>query len=398
MRDASITPEPAAPAIRTGPPGADLDYLVIGGGFYGCCLALFLRSLSPAVAVVEAGDDILTRASRVNQARVHTGFHYPRSMLTAVKSMLLYQRFSAEFPDAIRSDFRMLYAVARQHSKVSAGRFFRMYADMGAPISRASPAQSALFDPKMIEGAFDCVEYAFDFSRLRSHLQARIDALGLDLRTGTEVTGLEEDAAGVTAQLSSGTEIRARYVFNVTYSHINQILRMAGLPEASLKHELTEIALIAPPPELEGLAVTVMDGPFFSAMPYPSEDLYSLTHVRYTPHLAWLDARVATPPYDFAARQHPESRARRMILDSRRYMPCLGEAEHRKSLFDVKTVLLKNEDDDGRPILFQRRPNTSRILSVMGGKIDNVYDLFDLIRRTEPEWAGASDIHVLGRP
>ena len=71
--------------------GKDVDYLIIGGGFYGCCLALYLRSISDRVLVVEAADRLMTRASRVNQARIHTGFHYPRSALTAVKSMVLHQ-------------------------------------------------------------------------------------------------------------------------------------------------------------------------------------------------------------------------------------------------------------------------------------------------------------------
>lgn len=96
-----------------------VDYLVVGRGFYGCCLALYLRSVSERVLLVEAGDTLLGRASRVNQARVHTGFHYPRSALTAVKSMLLHCRFMADFPEAVVDEFQMLYAIARRRSKVS---------------------------------------------------------------------------------------------------------------------------------------------------------------------------------------------------------------------------------------------------------------------------------------
>ena len=74
-------------------PKNELDFVVVGGGFYGCCLALFLRSLSDRVTIVERDQDILLRASRINQARVHSGFHYPRSALTAVKSAVLFKRF-----------------------------------------------------------------------------------------------------------------------------------------------------------------------------------------------------------------------------------------------------------------------------------------------------------------
>ena len=375
----------------------EIDYLVIGGGFYGCCLALYLRSLSDRIVVAEAADALMTRASRVNQARIHTGFHYPRSALTAVKSMVLNRRFAQDFPDAVVDDFQMLYAVARRRSKVSAKRFDRMFSEMGAPIAPAGPAQAALFDPDTIEAAFACREAAFDYTALRAHVGARLDGLGIDLRLNTEVVALRDGPERATVTLSDGRELRPRFVFNVTYSQINHVLGLVGLPLVPLKHELTEVALIAPPPDLTGIGVTVMDGPFFSAMPYPAAGLYSLTHVRYTPHLSWLDRDSARAPYDIFAGQRPESRVRHMILDSRRYLPCLIDARWDRSLYEVKTVLLKNEADDGRPILYQRQPADSRVISIMGGKIDNVYDLFDLVRRTGAEWAGADDRHLFGQ-
>ena len=47
-----------------------VDALVIGGGFYGCCLAIFLRRRFKRVLVVDRAERLLTRASRVNQARL----------------------------------------------------------------------------------------------------------------------------------------------------------------------------------------------------------------------------------------------------------------------------------------------------------------------------------------
>jgi glycine/D-amino acid oxidase-like deaminating enzyme len=374
-----------------------VDYLVIGGGFYGCCLGLFLRSVSESVTVVEAGAQIMERASRVNQARVHTGFHYPRSVLTAAKSMALHRRFAEDFPEAVKTDFRMLYAIARHHSKVSAGRFARMFSELNAPIRPIGTRERALFASDLIEDAFECVEYAFDYSALRRILGARIEACGLNLMLNAEVLELTEQADAVVVTLVCGREIRARHVFNVTYGQINHVLRKAELPPAALKYELAEIVMVRPPEELAGLGVTVMDGPFFSVMPYPAEDLYSLTHVRYTPHLNWTDADSDASPYQIAARFSGPSRSRHMIQDSMRFLPCLAGLEVQGALIDVKAVLLKNEEDDGRPILFQRRPAQSRVVSVLGAKIDNIYDLFDLVRRLEPTLATADERYLLDR-
>lgn len=373
------------------------EYIVIGGGFYGCCLALYLRSISSRVLLVEAGEALMSRASRVNQARVHTGFHYPRSAATAVKSMLLHRRFLADFPEAVVGDFQMLYAIARRRSKVTAKKFHRMFRDMGAPIQVASPAHRALFDPDRVEEVFACHEVAFDHKILGRLVGERLAAAGIDVRLATEVVGLEDHRSGVVARLSDGSEVTARYAFNSTYSQINAVLAKAGLPPARLKHEIAELALIEPPRELERLGVTVMDGPFFSAMPYPAERLYSLTHVRYTPHDSWADNAAARDPYRHFAALEPESRFVFMQRDAQFYLPCMAGAEYKRSIYEVKTLLIKNEGDDGRPILYHRSPETSRVISVLGGKIDNIYDLFEAVKDSGGEFAALDPAHVFRR-
>ena len=372
------------------------DYVVIGGGFYGCCLALYLRSIAARVLVVEAGPRLMDRASRVNQARVHTGFHYPRSASTAVKSMLLHRRFLADFPEAVVDDFQMLYAIARSRSKVTAKKFHRMFRDMGAPIAPAGPGHRALFNREMVEDVFTCHEVAFDHKILGRAVGERLAEAGVEVRLDTELVGLTDHRSGVVAALSDGTEVSARYAFNITYAQINAVLAKAGLPGAALKHEIAELALVEPPRELAGIGVTVMDGPFFSAMPYPSEGLYSLTHVRYTPHDSWADDPALRDPYRHFASLDPDTRYAFMIRDAARYLPCIAGADDRRSIYEVKTILIKNEGDDGRPILYHQKPEDSRVISILGGKIDNIYDLFEAVKVTAPEFAPLHSGYVFG--
>ncbi len=373
-----------------------LDYIVVGGGFYGCCLALYLRSISASVLVVEASDTLLYRASRVNQARIHTGFHYPRSALTAVKSMLLHRRFMDDFGDAVVDDFQMLYAVARKRSKVSSKRFFRMFRDIGAPIRPAPQSLATLFNSDLIEGVFSCSEAAFDYSVLRDILSARLERAGIEVFLSTSVTALSDGPHHVGATLSDGSEIIANYAFNVTYAETNRLLNVSNLPTAKLKHELAEIALVEPPEELRGMGVTVMDGPFFSCMPYPAKGLHSLTHVRYTPHESWTDDETGPSSRARLPAAPAQSRVQHMIRDGSRYLPCLSRAIPAMSLYDIKTVLIKSEQDDGRPILYQQNPAGSRVVSILGGKIDNIYDLFDLVRSTSAEFSEADARVMLG--
>jgi hypothetical protein len=68
-----------------------------------------------------------------------------------------------------------------------------------------------------------------------------------------------------------------------------------------------------------------------------------------------------------------------MLRDAQRYLPCLQRARYRRSLFEYKAVLARNELDDGRPILFERSVPSPRLISILGGKMDNIYDILELL-------------------
>src|ERR1700704_4234363 len=101
------------------------DALIVGGGFYGLYLAEFLAARFPGVLLCERGAELMQRASYANQARVHNGYHYPRSVLTALRSRVNFPRFVAEFRPAIDDSFEKVYAVGRRFSKVTADQFYR---------------------------------------------------------------------------------------------------------------------------------------------------------------------------------------------------------------------------------------------------------------------------------
>ena len=66
-----------------------------------------------------------------------------------------------------------------------------------------------------------------------------------------------------------------------------------------------------------------------------------------------------------------------MLRDVERYMPIMHQCKYVESLFEIKTVLAKHENDDGRPILFEKHQKLLGCYSVLGGKIDNVYDILE---------------------
>lgn len=351
----------------------------MGGGFFGCRLALHLRRFLPSVLLLEESPGLLTRASFNNQARVHQGYHYPHSLLTALRSRVNFMRFTEEYADCVDSSFEKYYAISRDFSSVTAAQFKAFCLRIGAPLEPASAEVRSAFSTS-IEDVFLVREYAFDASKLRSRLDEQLRAAGVEVRCGVRAVAVEARAGGhLSLSITSGEkpacETAAR-VFNCTYSALNRLLSASSLPLIPLKHEGTEIALVEPPSLLMDKGVTVMCGPFFSVMPFPALGKHSLSHVRYTPHCSWIDdVHTALRPPWTPPQGVGQSAFDRMIRDARRYMPCLSECKQAGSLWETKTVLPASEVDDGRPILFRAHHGVHGLYCVLGGKIDNVYDV-----------------------
>jgi glycine/D-amino acid oxidase-like deaminating enzyme len=230
----------------------------------------------------------------------------------------------------------------------------------------------------LIEDAFCVTEYAFDANGLREVLRASLDRCNVRVSCATSVERVSPYEDGrVLVHLENGTCVNAGRVFNCAYSSINDLLRRSELPLLPLKYELAEVALVAVPEQLASVAFTVMDGPFFSTMPFPARKLHSLTHVRYTPHRAWSDASAAN---DGREPQATSSRYLHMVKDAQRYVPALRHSRYVDSLFEVKSLLIQHEVDDGRPILFRNHYGIENFCIIMGSKLDNIYDALSTLR------------------
>jgi glycine/D-amino acid oxidase-like deaminating enzyme len=363
------------------------DAAIIGGGFFGCMIACHLAEQGQRVILLEREENLLDKASYRNQARVHQGYHYPRSLITGLRSRENYTRFVSEFGECVHTGFEKYYAIGREFSKVNAAQFELFCKRIGAPLSEAPGHVKALFDRGLIEEVYRVEEAAFDARKLAGLVKRRLEKNQVRVWTRTEASRVEPAPGGLRLHASQSglpVGIQASQVYNCTYGDLNGILRGSGLPLIPLKHELAEIALVEPPAPLANLGITVMCGPFFSLMPFPSTPWHSFSHVRYTPHAGWNENTADDmSPAEARATGTPLSRVEHMRLDALRYMPEVGNIIHRKSLFEIKTVLPVNEKDDGRPILFRRDCGLPGLHCVLGAKIDNIHDILDEIDNAE---------------
>src|SRR4030043_315123 len=108
---------------------------VIGAGVFGCNVALGIANAGYDVVLLERLPDIIMGTSKNNTNRVHQGFHYPRDIQTAIECRDNYQRFEAEFRDALLVDYPNIYCIAENNSLTSKEEFIKFCDFLGLSYS-----------------------------------------------------------------------------------------------------------------------------------------------------------------------------------------------------------------------------------------------------------------------
>lgn len=363
--------------------------IVIGGGFFGLYLSWFLANFGFKVLLFEAESDYMCHASLNNQARVHQGYHYPRSVLTALRSRETFDRFVKEFPESVYQDFDKYYLIGRHLGKVNSSQFLNFFKRIGCPITRADGYIFDLINENYISDCFLTKEFAFDAISLKNKLLSRLAGTEARLFLNHRALKVEENHGGelLLSVMDENNEVKqfsSKHIFNCTYAGLNLVNSTSHIPVIPLKHELTEMALVNVPEEISHMGITVMCGPFFSVMPFPAErgkngfPVHSFSHVRYTPHYEWHDEGGSSGYSHLKDKRN--SAWEYMKKDASRYMPILEQCKYRRSLWEIKTVLPRSEADDSRPILAKFNYGLEGFHCIMGGKIDNVYDAIEAVK------------------
>lgn len=327
--------------------------LVIGGGFFGCMVASRCKG---EVIIIEESEDILQFASVNNQARVHNGYHYPRSDKTAFSSHHNYARFVKDFSKAVMGYGEMLYPIAHG-SKISANSFFQKYRDLGCPIKVADSKFKEKFSSELITEVFSVEEKVFNGNILRELVREKIS--GKNLLTNSKVVSISKNGDLISVKLENGDIFLSERVILCAYDDTNEILKNSSLPEIDLIVRTAVMPLIRVPKEFQDLSITIMDGPFFSIMPFPMQKCHSIHHVTLTPD--------------------PNSKFEDFYNDIIKFIPDLKNMKHIGSIVQKKTIFPENKNDDGRPIMYRKNHGIENFDVIVGGKIDNIYDIFDII-------------------
>lgn len=374
------------------------DKIIIGAGLYGLYSALYCAKKGQKIIVLEQDSAPFKRATYINQARVHMGYHYPRSISTALKSAGYFQRFVADYGFCIHDKFDQVYATSSKFSWTDAREFQKFCNDAGIPCLEI-PAER-YFKTGMCDGVFLTQEYTYDAHILRDYYISKLKEFpNVTIEYGILVQSLQpvgDDYHVEVIKDGQAYVYQAPFVLNATYAAVNNVLGKVKdvSPEYfELKYELCEIILCSVAEQMKDVGLTVMDGPFFSLMPFGKTGYHSLTSVTFTPHETDYH-RVAefgcTKKQDGLCKNGllgncndckycPETAWDYMAALARKYMlPELGFC-YEKSLFSMKPILKASEIDDSRPTVIKVASQKPTLISVLSGKINTVYDLDEFL-------------------
>ena len=367
------------------------DKIIFGAGLYGLYAALQCGQKGQRVLVLERDAAPFMRATYINQARVHMGYHYPRSYSTAIKSAHYFERFCRDYGFCLRTDFDQVYATSAHFSWTNAAEFRRFCGAAGIRCDEISTDK--YFNPGMCDGAFLTREYTYDAQVLKTYFLEKLAALdNVTILYGHKPERIEQ-AGDVWRVRAGDTTAEAPFLLNATYAGVNDIHKLMGLPSFQIKYELCEIILCTVDDSLKNTGITVMDGPFFSLMPFGQTGLHSLTSVTFTPHETSYDALAAFPCQGrsggrcspgnlYNCNECPAKPASAWPYMSRlaeKYLkPAYGFA-YKGSLFSMKPILKASEIDDSRPTVVRKLHDSPTFVSVLSGKINTVYDLDEVL-------------------
>lgn len=309
-----------------------------------------------------------------------------------MKSAGYFERFNNDYGFCINREFNKVYATSREYSW-SSGEQFKKFCDAAnIPCEGLNPRK--FFKDRMCDGAFLTREYTYDAMILKDYLLDKLEPLkNVEIQYGVLIKNIEKLQDTYRLEMSDGKRYETGFLLNATYASTNQILDMLGYEKFGIKYELCEIILCEVNDKLREYGFTVMDGPFFSIMPFGKTGLHSLTAVTFTPHTTSYDP---TPTFICQKRSggfcnpghlgncndcpaKPETAFPYMANLARKYLKDEYGFTYKKSLFSMKPILMSSEIDDSRPTVIRTYSKNPTCVGVLSGKINTVYDLDEVL-------------------
>ena len=331
---------------------------VVGGGLFGTTAAIHVARRGHDVHLFERRSGLLQSASTINQYRIHRGYHYPRSPDTTQSCLAAVSSFTQEYGDAIVSNSRHLYGIAKQESKTSFDDFLR-HCDRHTLFYRRVSAPE-LINPERAD-AVEVVESSLDPTALAALVTQKLVQSGVSVHLDTSVDGSIKDQFDMI--------VLAAYAYN------NSVLAAISRVRDMYQFEVCEKPVVTLPSSFGRTDIVIMDGPFMSVGPVGHGDMFVLGHVVHSIHASNEGSEPEIPdallPYiDSGIVRSPRlTRFEKFAEAGAQFIPALAHAQYVGSMYTVRTVLPHRDATDERPTLVSQVDE--KIIQVFSGKLGN---------------------------
>lgn len=321
---------------------------VAGAGIYGATIAIRLAEHGNHVHLFDPLG-IMCAASAINQYRVHSGYHYPRSPETIRETLDARAEFIEAFGPAIVRNSRHYYAIPGEGSQTSPDLFETVMAQYGIAFRSCRPDWMNF---GFIDKCYEVEEHIYDPDILRNLVASRIQSLGIQFEKRAFPLAMRPDYD---------------FIVWATYG----LGPSRGLFKAA-KYQVAEKILIQLPPKLRGVSLVVVDGPFTAFDPYGSSERSLFGSAKHTNHWTTTNPDEPIPePYArilnaSAFEPVPFTRFDAMRRDSSLAVPASNGAVYLGSRFTIRVV--ENNPQQDRRILYIQE-GAPRELHIFSGKV-----------------------------
>jgi hypothetical protein len=248
------------------------------------------------------------------------------------------------------------------------------------------------FNEHHIDKSFITKEYSFDASLIRQKLIKIMANMDCNIIYNAKIQKISKTNQKYRIFLEDSQEFETDFLLNTTYASINQIHELLGFEMMDIKYELCEVILCEVSENLKNVGITVMDGPFFSIMPFGKTNCHSLTTVSRTPHLTSYNKLPSFPCQalnkNCSPKQldncnncqfKPNTAFIEMNQIAKKFLNSDIEIKYIKSLFTIKPIMNASEIDDSRPTIIRKFSEKPHFYTVFSGKINTIYDLDSIL-------------------
>jgi hypothetical protein len=308
---------------------------VAGAGIYGSTIAIRLAEAGHTVGLFDPLG-ILRATSVINQCRIHSGYHYPRSPETIAETLEARAEFTDAFAPAIVRNSRHYYAIPKEGSVTPPELFEKVMAQYRLD---CKPVRPHWMDFGFIDRCYEVDEQIYDPESLRDTVSSRIKTLGIPLE-----------------QRLLKPEERPDFDF-VVWATYGLGPSLGLFPNA--KYQVAEKILIQLPSALQHISLVIVDGPFTAFDPYGSGERSLFGSAKNTNH--WTTNNPHEPiPEPFAHMLNGPtwekidfSRFEAMRRDSILAVPASKDAVYIGSRFTIR-VVENNPISDRRTLYVQQ--------------------------------------------